>query len=194
MRNLAAMRMSTWLLLALLLLAAAVMGATVMRAPIAQAAQLVDAKIIAPLDGDGSVKVHEQGTPNVHVTNVRSAPVPVDVTDASVPVEVTDASIRTQQAGLPVTVKLVGEGDTFTVPAGKQLLVQYVNGTAGVISEIAIWKAGTVDFSQTPSHRFFFVATAGVMSEPVTIHASGAQIVRKRTEGTLELSGYLIDT
>jgi hypothetical protein len=46
-----------------------VLGATLFREPIAWAAQAVDANIIGPLDAGGNVKVHEQGTANVNVTN-----------------------------------------------------------------------------------------------------------------------------
>ena len=44
------------------LLVSVVLGATVFRAPIAMAAQLVNATIVGPLDADGNVKVHDQGT------------------------------------------------------------------------------------------------------------------------------------
>jgi hypothetical protein len=44
-----------------------ILGATVLREPVAWAAQTVDANVIGPLDGNGNVKVHEQGTANVAV-------------------------------------------------------------------------------------------------------------------------------
>jgi hypothetical protein len=46
-----------------------VLGATVFREPVAWAAQNVSATITGPLDGQGNVAVHEQGTANVSVTN-----------------------------------------------------------------------------------------------------------------------------
>jgi hypothetical protein len=46
-----------------------VLGATVFREQVAWAAQAVDATIIGPLDSNGNVKVHEQGTAAVNVTN-----------------------------------------------------------------------------------------------------------------------------
>lgn len=46
------------------LLVSVVLGATVFRAPIVMAAQLVGATIVGPLDADGNVKVHDQGTVN----------------------------------------------------------------------------------------------------------------------------------
>jgi hypothetical protein len=51
------------------LLLSLVLGATVFSAPIAWAAQSVSATITGPLDGQGNVAVHEQGTANVSVTN-----------------------------------------------------------------------------------------------------------------------------
>lgn len=49
---------------------AVVLGATVLREPVAWAAQTVGATIIGPLDSNGNVAVHEQGT-------VAVSPVPV---------------------------------------------------------------------------------------------------------------------
>src|SRR6266540_2398383 len=44
------------------------LGTTIFREDIAYAAQLVSADIVGPLDAQGNVKVHEQGTVNVDVT------------------------------------------------------------------------------------------------------------------------------
>jgi hypothetical protein len=52
-----------------LISASAFLGATVFHEEIAQAAQLVSAEIIGPLDAQGNVKVHEQGTADVNITN-----------------------------------------------------------------------------------------------------------------------------
>jgi hypothetical protein len=54
--------MSKYVVVAAGLLVAMVLGATVLSDPIAQAAQTVSATIIGPLDGNGNVAVHEQGT------------------------------------------------------------------------------------------------------------------------------------
>jgi hypothetical protein len=53
----------------LLVLGSVVLGATVLRAPIASAAQSLGATIVGPLDSNGNVAVHEQGTANVNVAN-----------------------------------------------------------------------------------------------------------------------------
>ena len=55
------------------LLLSLVLGATVFSQPVAWAAQSVSATIIGPLDGQGNVAVHEQGTANVSVTNSQLA-------------------------------------------------------------------------------------------------------------------------
>jgi hypothetical protein len=60
--------MKKWPMFALLVLGT-LLGATVLSGPIATAAQSVSATITGPLDGQGNVKVHEQGTANVNVTN-----------------------------------------------------------------------------------------------------------------------------
>jgi hypothetical protein len=54
--------MKKWSFVALLLVGATVLGATVLREPVAWAAQTMDAKIIGPLDGNGNVRVAQQGT------------------------------------------------------------------------------------------------------------------------------------
>ena len=54
---------------ALAVLAGVVLAATVFREEVAYAAQAVNATIVGPLDGGGNIKVHEQGTANVNVTN-----------------------------------------------------------------------------------------------------------------------------
>jgi hypothetical protein len=62
---------------ALLLVAATVLGATVLREPVAEAASAVlQVNIVGPLDGGGNVKVHEQGTANVNVTNANLSVAP----------------------------------------------------------------------------------------------------------------------
>jgi hypothetical protein len=67
---------------ALLVMGAALLGATVLSAPIASAAHNISATITGPLDGQGNVKVHEQGTANVNVTggkvNVGTTPIAGD--------------------------------------------------------------------------------------------------------------------
>jgi hypothetical protein len=60
--------MKKWHFLALLVVGSAVLGATVFREPIARAAQATATTIVGPLDSNGNVKVHEQGTATVSGT------------------------------------------------------------------------------------------------------------------------------
>jgi hypothetical protein len=61
--------MNKWLFAIGLVGGSLLLGGTVLREPIAFAAQSVSATIIGPLDANGNVKVHEQGTADVNVTN-----------------------------------------------------------------------------------------------------------------------------
>lgn len=73
----------------LLLLGSAILGATILREPIAGAARLAQSVVISntpdqavPVreqnkDGSGNIKVHEQGTANVNVTNSGLSVVPL---------------------------------------------------------------------------------------------------------------------
>ena len=65
--------MKKWGFVALLLVGATILGSTVLHEPIANAAQNVGATIVGPLDANGNVKVAQQGTANVNVTNGRRA-------------------------------------------------------------------------------------------------------------------------
>jgi hypothetical protein len=101
--------MKKWPFVALLLLGSTILGATVLREPIALAAQGVDATIIGPLDGQGNVKVHEQGTAAVIV---RGTP---DVRVAREPF----------QQFVGGNVGSSGEDcDLIEVPAGKRLTIE----------------------------------------------------------------------
>ena len=90
------------------LLLSVVLGATVFSTPLAWAAQAVNATIVGPLDANGSVKVHEQGTAAVRSAN-----------------EEVSASHLFQDSG---PIGATCEGTLYTVPAGKQLVVEWVGG------------------------------------------------------------------
>jgi len=60
--------MSKVIAVAFLLVCAALLGGTVLREPVASAAQSIGATIVGPLDAQGDVKVHEQGTASVSGT------------------------------------------------------------------------------------------------------------------------------
>jgi len=61
--------MKKWLFAIGLVAASLLLGGTVLREPIAYAAQSVGATIVGPLDSNGNVMVHEQGTADVNVTH-----------------------------------------------------------------------------------------------------------------------------
>jgi hypothetical protein len=137
--------MKKWQFVALLLVGSAILGATVMREPIAWAAQVVDAKIVAPLDGAGNVKVHEQGTVQVTGTvGIRPAAndVTIDNPAASpVPVAVQQEGVETVQE---FTRVFLGEGESeeeravFTVPAGKLLIITFVSANGGHVGDALV--------------------------------------------------------
>jgi hypothetical protein len=95
----------------LLLLGGTVLGATVLREPVAKAASPIVSVFVnntaahpVPVhetntDANGNINVHEQGTAAV------------------------------QQAGTPVHIHLQLSNTPYTVPAGKRLIIQYVNAT-----------------------------------------------------------------
>src|SRR5438128_1891572 len=57
--------MRKWTFVVLLVVGATILGGTVLREPIAYAAQSVSATVVGPLDSNGNVAVHEQGTATV---------------------------------------------------------------------------------------------------------------------------------
>jgi hypothetical protein len=167
-----------WLIVALFLAAAAILGATVFRESVAYAAQVLDARVIGPLDSEGNISIHEQGTAAVDVTN---------------------SSIAVRPVGEPITVKLSSFGgtgpSTYVVPANKRLLIRYVNGLidADLDTFLKLHVTGL-----PPTHDFAFagLATGGVqvVSEPVTISAgAGQHVLLGVIDSAVELSGYLLD-
>jgi hypothetical protein len=125
--------MKKWPFVALLLAGATILGTTVLREPIASAAQHVSATIVGPLDANGNVKVHEQGTANVNVTG---SPTVHAAQQGAWNVGLTGTPTVT--VATPDLIQRLGfihidAGDDtglaslFTVPAGKRLIIVYVN-------------------------------------------------------------------
>jgi hypothetical protein len=85
--------MKKWPTIALLVVGAFI-GATILSGPIATAAQEVGATIIGPLDGQGNVKVHEQGTANVNVVGKVSAQAAIPATQFSVVTGTADPGVN----------------------------------------------------------------------------------------------------
>ena len=91
----------------LLLVGATVLGATVLREPIAWAAQAVDAQIIGPLDANGNVKVHEQGTASVAVVGDVSAKLAIPATQFSIKAFTLGDFVSTYPAGTNLAITSV---------------------------------------------------------------------------------------
>jgi hypothetical protein len=104
---------------ALLIVGATILGATVLREPIALAAQIVDANIIGPLDADGNIKVHEQGTPTVNAAQVGTWQVRAADNPAFQPFH----------ASVSATEGPSGGCNGFAVPVGKRLVLEFVSAS-----------------------------------------------------------------
>ena len=109
--------MRKWSFVALLLVGAMVLGSTVLHEPIANAAKDVGTTIVGPLDANGNVKVHEQGTAKVSEQNV----------DANGNVKVHEQGTVTVKSGdqtqLVFNDRLVDPGATLDVSAFKEIRV-----------------------------------------------------------------------
>ena len=102
----------------LVVVLAVVLGATVFSQPVAWAAQAVSATIIGPLDSNGNVRVHEQGTANVNVTNSS-----LQITTDEEPYEHTDFFNQTAET----CTQFVCNVSFPAVPAGKRLVITYAS-------------------------------------------------------------------
>jgi hypothetical protein len=123
--------MKKWSFVALLLLGATILGSTVLREPIARAAQSLDATIVGPLDGQGNVKVHEQGTANVREQNLdRLGDIKVH--------EQGRVSTRSDNDEVSITKKMDCGGDFYTVPTGRKLVIEYI-GAVSLVEGAQAW-------------------------------------------------------
>jgi hypothetical protein len=148
-------------------------------------------------DASHPVPVAQQGTANVNVTN------------STVPVH-EQGTATVQQAGTPVHFELRERqtfgGNTYTVPAGKRLVIQYINGTVrdpvnGTPANALLFLDAT---TSTNTAEYEFVASnhasddnSDHVSEAVTIYADpGSEVLLTTSEefdlpATLEVDGYL---
>jgi len=104
--------MKKWSFIALLLVGSTILGATVLREPIASAAQSVSATIVGPLDAQGNVAVHEQGTAAMRAAND----------------EVGVSQRLSGSVGPPGVCE--ASGNLYTVPAGHELVALFVSARA----------------------------------------------------------------
>jgi hypothetical protein len=111
----------------LLVLTSLVLGATLLREPVAWAAQTVTATIVGPLDTNGNVAVHEQGTANVNVTNSTLSVEQAPVTGGALSVSVSGDGLNSVALGSPATATALSIRMTSGVGF---FFVSYGNGSA----------------------------------------------------------------
>jgi hypothetical protein len=152
----------------LLVLVSVVLGATVFREQVAQAMTILQVHVTNATPSD-AVAVHEQG------------------------------AVSVQQAGGPQSVRLVGADGVagYTVPDGKRLVIEYVNGTSSAGDghlQLGIEAAGggsqaIYNFqSSAPPGSFIFP-----ISEQVLIFAGPGETVRLINQNDdVRINGYLL--
>jgi hypothetical protein len=154
-----------------------------------------------------------KGGPDVRVVNTQSEPVPVTLQgttqiDTSTPIPVKDVDRQVRQ---PVQFSLYIPGnDSYTVPAGKQLVIEFVSGGFGTkSSEISSIGEAILSVSPGPlevNHAFAGTVTAYengapfpyrfVYGQMCRIYASAGSNVSLRGGfllGSMSISGYLVD-
>lgn len=98
----------------------ALLGTTVFREAVVRAAQTIEATI-TNVDGNGNIKVHEQGTAtvtgNVHVSNAVGSPVSVRQTDEPFQAALCDAVGGLIGCGHPTDLSVPTVGPTPTLRA-----------------------------------------------------------------------------
>jgi hypothetical protein len=185
--------MKKWPFVALLLVGSALLGATVLREPVAWAKQIVEAQIVAPLDANGNVKVHEQGTVQVAGTvgvNPASNNVTVDNSAANpVPVSVEQQPLEPVQVSERVSL-LEGEFDKqeplYTVPPGKLLIVEFVSAVGAHTQDTSLVRAevsvGSGFFTPRVNLPLIEAREAGpfAAAEDVTLYAEAGETVYGR--------------
>lgn len=150
--------------------------------------------VVAVVLATGSGSAVAAQISNVFVTNDASHPVPVHE----------QGTATVQQAGTPVSIHLQdGHGSTtpYIVPAGKRLVIQYVNGVLEPSFEpdndiqLNVGGVGTFEFRGEPETDTSLI----LISQAVTIYADpGASIqihtaIDDEDPGSLILEGYLVN-
>ena len=158
------------------------------------------------------VRVINKTTEPVPVTLQGTAgPVPVSIQgtaqiDTSSPIPVRDVDRQVQQ---PVQFSLFNPpGNTYTVPAGKQLVIEYVSGGLGITSSGGAFAEIFIEVSPGITHIIpgtpvsYADGNPGglgfAFSQPCRIYAGpGATVKFHGSQGvllsTLNVSGYLVD-
>ena len=175
--------MKKWQVIVLLVAGAALLGSTVLREPIANAAQSVSATITGPLDENGNVKVHEQGTAATRAANE-------------------EVAVYEAPSGQPNGLGDCGVVDEiYTVPVNKTLVVEYIGSRAAGQDAVAAkgWVSGSgaegllpftyekalaSDFSASDSVHYAFPAGTVLRFAALLSNALGCGF-------TVSLGGYL---
>jgi hypothetical protein len=198
---------------------ATVLGATVFRDQVAWAAQSVDAHI-TNLDASGNVKVHEQGTADVHVSggavglDASANTVKLDQSNGPLPVTVKDnpafqTVVRTKDFTMPEHY-LHWVDEFSVVPPGKELVIEQMAfqaefpfGQEVLQAEFQVLAGGVEDDSPIPpTHVAAFLGfTHSMASLETRVYADPGSHVYcfvRRTDGagsgyaTCSFSGHLV--
>jgi hypothetical protein len=167
------------------------LGGTLFGDRVLEAAAKILAVAEQNLDSNGYIRVHEQGTANVAVTNF---PATQNVTVTNLPttqnVAVTNLPAREPfTAGESIVAQAIPDGDfsgdhTFTVPADKRLVIEFVNGQFQLPGgqQPFILFIDALHNGTTYRHRFAADALPLTgyfnVEEQVTIHADPGTTVR----------------
>ena len=179
------MRRTVVLLVALV---GGMVGGTLFGGPVVRAAAHAQDVIEQNLDASGFIRVHEQGTANVAVTNFPASQ-NVAITNLPTVQNVALTGREPFAAGESVVAQTIPDGDvsgehTFIVPAGKRLVIEYVNATMilpGGQNPFNLFidaDRGGVTYRYRLTPKPLAVAGYFSVEEAVTIHADAGTAVR----------------
>ena len=166
------MRKATFVIM--LVVGAASLGATVFSGRLVQAAEkFVEVTIAGPVDDLGNVNVHERGT----------------------------VVIRDPEAAREPWHLFLGPSGSYVVPAGKRLVIEYVNAVSGGAGVVPDWQLVMADAVDGQSYKFSGAslvncANCYTLNEHLRLYATAGQKVYLGPSGAgtpLQISGYLID-
>jgi hypothetical protein len=205
------MRQRTSIGALLLVLVGVVLGATVFRSDIAQATGLAQSVTIDNT-ATNPVPVREQnldpqGNAKVAVENTVNNP--VNTFEGNLD---GNRNIRVHEQGVVTVVDpetahqpwhmFLGPDDSYTIPAGKRLVIEYANGIAQLSgSAQPDWTLSIVEATGGQGYHFLGLSlpqctNCYVMSQQLRLYAPAGSVVRVGVVpigSVLRLSGYLID-
>jgi hypothetical protein len=176
-----------------------VVGGALFGGPVLSAAAHAQDVLEQNLDASGFIRVHEQGTANVAVTNfppsqnvaVTNFPASQNVAVTNLP-SVQNVALAGREpftAGESIVAQTIPDGDfsgehTFIVPAGKRLTIDFVNAQLWVPAgeNPFVLFVDAVDHGTTYRYRLLPTATGATsyydVESNVTIHADPGSAVR----------------